>query len=241
MVVRKARLLILLCVFALPALASAEENIDPWESMNRKTYAFNNFLDHYLLKPVAKGYRYVTPDFLEAGFGNFFDNVTEVLTVVNDLAQGKFAQGGQDTLRFVVNSTVGIGGFIDIGSRIGLEKHDEDFGQTLAYWGVPDGPFLMLPFLGPKLMRDTFTILPDSELSVLNVIEHNPTRFGLTAFGLVELRASLLDVEKLSVGDKYTFTRDAYVQRRQFLIRDGRQTDEELFDDFDDDFDEDGF
>jgi len=244
MVVQKVRLLFFLCLLFVPVLAQAEDdNVDPWESLNRKTFAFNEFFDRYLMKPIAEGYRSITPDIVEEGVSNFFANANEVLTVVNDVAQGKFKQGGQDTLRFIVNSTVGIAGFIDVGSRIGLEKHDEDFGQTLAYWGVPDGPFLMLPFLGPKLMRDTFTILPDNELSVLNTIDDSTTRLGLTAFGFVELRARLLDVEKLSVGDKYTFMRDAYVQRRQFLIRDGALTDEELFDDFDDfdDEDEDGF
>lgn len=232
----------MLCLFALifsiEGIAE-EENVDPWESFNRKTYVFNAYLDSWILKPVAKGYRAVTPDILEEGFGNFFDNATEILTIVNDLAQGKFAQGGQDTLRFIVNSTVGIAGFIDIGSRIGLEKHEEDFGQTLAVWGVSDGPFVVLPFLGPKTLRSAVTFAPDSTLSILNTISDEPTRLGLTGFGFIELRASLLDVEELVVGDKYTFTRDAYLQRRAFLISDGELSDEELFDD--DDFDDEDF
>lgn len=230
-----------LCLLCFTQVSLAEETEkDPWESFNRSIYTFNSVLDGYILKPVAKGYRAVTPDFLEDGIENFFSNASEILTILNDLLQGKFAQGGQDTLRFIVNSTVGIGGFIDIGSRIGLDKHKEDFGQTLAVWGVSDGPFVVLPFLGPRTLRDSFTYIPDSAMSLINTVEDEPTRLGLTAASFISLRASLLDAETLAAGDKYTFIRDAYLQNRTFMINDGEVSEEELFDDGfeDDDFDE---
>ncbi len=233
------RVLSILALVMSSAGAFAKEDSDPWESMNRKTFAFNEFIDSCCLKPVAKGYRAITPDFLEDGFSNFFGNATEVLTIVNDLAQGKFAQGGKDTLRFVVNSTVGIAGFIDIGSRIGLEEHDEDFGQTLAVWGVGEGPFVMLPFFGPKTLLSSATLYPDSALTMINTIDNEPTKYGLSGLGVVELRAGLLDLEKLAAGDRYTFIRDAYLQRRTFLISDGQLSDEELFGD--DEFDDEDF
>lgn len=233
------RVLSILALIMMSAGLSAKEGADPWETMNRKTFAFNEFIDSCCLKPVAKGYRAVTPDFLEDGFSNFFGNATEVLTIVNDLAQGKFAQGGQDTLRFIVNSTVGIAGFIDIGSRIGLEEHDEDFGQTLAVWGVGEGPFVMLPFFGPKTLLGSATLYPDSAMTMLNTIDKESTKYGLSGLSVVVLRADLLDLEKLAAGDRYAFIRDAYLQRRAFLVSDGQLSDEELFGD--DEFDDDDF
>ena len=233
------RVLSILALIMVSAGLSAKEDADPWESMNRKTFAFNEFIDSCCLKPVAKGYRAVTPDFLEDGFSNFFGNATEVLTIVNDLAQGKFAQGGQDTLRFIVNSTVGIAGFIDIGSRIGLEEHDEDFGQTLAVWGVGEGPFVMLPFFGPKTLLGSATLYPDSAMTMLSTIDKESTKYGLGGLSVVVLRAGLLDLEKLAAGDRYTFIRDAYLQRRAFLVSDGQLSDEELFGD--DEFDDEDF
>ncbi|OUS23838.1 hypothetical protein A9Q99_26950 [Gammaproteobacteria bacterium 45_16_T64] len=228
----------LLCV--APAAFADEENSDPWESFNRSIYSFNSVLDGYVLRPVAVGYRAITPDFLEDGIANFFSNAAEILTILNDILQGKFAQSGEDSLRFIVNSTVGIGGFIDIGSRIGLEKHKEDFGQTLAVWGVSDGPFVVLPFLGPRTLRDAFTYIPDSTLTLVNTVSDEPTQLGLTAMSFISLRAGLLDVESLAAGDKYSFVRDAYLQNRAFLVSDGQLSDEDLFDDGfeDDDFDE---
>ena len=233
------RVLSILALIMVSAGLSAKEDADPWESMNRKTFAFNEFIDSCCLKPIAKGYRAVTPDFLEDGFSNFFGNATEVLTIVNDLAQGKFAQGGQDTLRFIVNSTVGIAGFIDIGSRIGLEEHDEDFGQTLAVWGVGEGPFVMLPFFGPKTLLGSATLYPDSAMTMLSTIDKESTKYGLGGLSVVVLRAGLLDLEKLAAGDRYTFIRDAYLQRRAFLVSDGQLSDEELFGD--DEFDDEDF
>ena len=220
-------------------LAHAED--DPLEPVNRVTYAFNDFLDRYLVKPVAKTYEKVLPDYVEDGVSNFFDNLGEPLNIVNALLQGKVGDAGSDSLRLLVNSTVGILGLIDIGSRIGLEKHDEDFGQTLGKWGVGSGPYLVLPFLGPSTVRDTFARLPDSYLSYTREIDHDRTMLETFALEVVNVRAGLFEREKLLAGDRYTFIRDAYLQNREFKVTDGNSDDEFLEDDNEDDllFDED--
>ncbi len=216
----------------------AEEafNADPWEGFNRGVFSFNETLDKYLLKPVAQGYDYVTPPLIRTGIGNFFNNIGEISTVANDLLQGKFKQAGLDSTRFLVNSTVGFLGLMDIGSRIGFERHDEDFGQTLGYWGMGSGPYLMLPFLGPSTIRDTAGLVPDYFLSPYRQIEEDSVKYGLEALHIVDLRANLLEVEKLVAGDRYSFFREAYLQRREFLVRDGAmqddfESDDSLFED----------
>ena len=143
-----------------------------------------------------------------------------------------------------MNTTVGVFGFIDIGSRIGLDRHDEDFGQTLGYWGVGSGPYLVLPLLGPNTLRDSAGLVPDYYISPYNTVDHDLTRYSIRAVDIVDLRAGLLDAEKLIAGDRYTFFRDAYLQRRDFLVSDGQMNhdfleDDELFDDFDDEYPED--
>jgi len=243
-VVRRVALMGVL-FFAVAAQAEMREdahNPDPWEGFNRKVFAFNEFLDRYLVKPVAKTYRYVTPSRLEDGVDNFFYNAVEIRTILNDLAQLKIKQAGQDTLRFVVNSTVGVVGFIDVGSRIGLDRHDEDFGQTLGYWGVGSGPYLMLPFLGPKTLRGSIGIYPDSQLTALRAIDHNRTQLEVTVLGGVAKRAELMQQEAHIIGDRYTFIREAYLQRRAYLVNDGLVGD--VFgdeDEFDEDFDNESF
>lgn len=223
-------------VVSTPVLAQSEA--DPWEGFNRVMFSFNEILDKYLLKPVAEGYVYVTPSPVRTGIGNFFNNIGEITTVANDLLQGKFRQAGLDSTRFLVNTTVGMVGLVDVGSRIGLSRNDEDFGQTLGYWGLGSGPYLMLPFLGPSTVRDAAGMVPDYFLSPYDQIEDDGTRYGVRGLQVVDLRASLLEVEKLVAGDRYTFFREAYLQRRAFLVRDGVMDetfpdDDELFDDDD--------
>jgi len=240
-VVRQVALMCLL-FFAVTVQAENLEqahNSDPWEGFNRKIFAFNEFIDRYFLKPVAKTYRFVTPDRLEGGVDNFFYNAVEIRTILNDLAQLKVKQAGQDTLRFVVNTTIGVGGFIDVGTRIGLDRHDEDFGQTLGYWGVSSGPFLMLPFLGPKTLRGSVGIYPDSQLTALRLIDHDRTKLEVTVLGAVAKRAELMKQEKHIIGDRYTFIREAYLQRRAYLVNDGFTDDVFGDDDFDEELDED--
>lgn len=227
-------LLALLMNLGAGSLAYAED--DPLESVNRVTFKFNDYLDRYFMKPVAKGYRKVTPDFMEEGISNFFDNLGEPFNILHSLLQGKPKDAGSDTLRLLVNSTVGLFGFIDIGSRIGLEKHDEDLGQTLGVWGVDSGPYLVLPFFGPSTIRDAFGRVPDSYMSPKQYIEPDIRRNQAYVLDAVSVRANLLDKEKLVAGDRYTFIRDAYLQNRKFKVTDGETSDEFLEDDFEDDF-----
>lgn len=212
---------------------------DPWEGFNRTMFTFNDTLDFYVLKPVATGYDKAMPDPLQDGVTNFFNNVGEIKTIFNDLLQFKFKQAGLDSTRFLVNTTVGVFGFIDIGSRIGLDRHDEDFGQTLGYWGVESGPYIVLPLLGPNTLRDSAGMVPDYYISPYNAVDHDLTRYSIRAMDIVDLRAGLLEAEKLIAGDRYTFFRDAYLQRRDFLVSDGQMDDDfleddDLFDDFED-------
>jgi phospholipid-binding lipoprotein MlaA len=189
---------------------------------------------------VAKGYRWVTPDFAEDGVSNFFDNLGEPWNIVNNLLQGKPGDAGSDSLRLLVNSTVGLFGFIDIGSRIGLDKHDEDFGQTLGSWGVDSGPYLVLPLMGPSTVRDGIAKIPESYWSADREIDHERTRYSVYALKIVSLRADLLDKEKIIAGDRYTFIRDAFLQNRKFKVNDGETEDPFANDGFEDDllFDE---
>lgn len=237
---RKLKLLLPLLLGALIYTeAHAEDeakNNDPLEGLNRKIFAFNEILDDYFLKPIAKGYRFVAPDILEEGISNFYSNLTEVSNVTNNLLQAKFLDAGSDTLRFLVNTTVGLVGFIDVGSRIGLDKHDEDFGQTLGVWGVSSGPYLMVPFLGPKTLRSATGTFVDTYASAYQVIEHERTRHEIYTGSIVDTRARLLDAEKLIMGDKYVFIREAYLQREAYLTLDGVTPDGDLDSDISDDF-----
>ncbi len=195
--------------------------VDPWEPMNRKFYAFNDGADRYVLLPVAKGYRWVTPDPVETGIGNMFANLSEITTVANDILQFKLLQACSDTGRFLVNTTVGLFGFFDVASHIGLEKHNEDFGQTLGYWGTPSGPYIVVPLFGSRTIRSGAGGLVDTYTDPLWQLQDNETRWGLVGLRYVSDRASLIQAEELISGDRYTFIRDAYIQRREFLVNDG--------------------
>ena len=217
---------------------------DPWEGMNRKVFAFNDFADRYALTPVAKGYQWVTPDPVERGVSNVFANLLEITTVVNDLLQFKFAQAASDTGRFVINSTVGLAGIFDVATPIGLEKNNEDFGQTLGYWGVGPGPYIVVPFFGSYTVRDGFGAIVDTTSDYVTSLDHVPTRNVLWMSRNIDDRASLFAAEQLITGDRYAFIRDAYLQRRQFLVSDGLLEDSfgdesyEDEDDWGDDWDE---
>lgn len=199
-------------------------NPDPWEGFNRKVFIFNETFDRYLLKPLAQGYQAVAPEWVDRGIYNFFGNLSEPKAIVNGLLQGKFQQSVNDGLRFLVNSTVGILGFIDVASRFDLHKHDEDFGQSLGVWGVPNGPYLMLPLLGPSTVRDGIGLVPDRVLDPIAQIEDDGARYGVAGFKGVVKRAHLLSAEKLISGDRYLFIRDAYLQSREYQVK-GRMTD----------------
>ncbi|MBI5890732.1 MAG: VacJ family lipoprotein [Nitrosomonadales bacterium] len=213
-------------------LSTYTQQKDPFESLNRGVYTFNDTLDRAVLKPVAQGYTAVTPDRVKTMIGNFFSNLDDVVVTVNDLLQFKFNQAANDGARVVFNSTFGIFGLFNITDR--LEKHNEDFGQTLGYWGMPSGPYLMLPFLGPSSFRDGTGLYADSFTSVISNTRHVPTRNTAWAVKGVNTRAGLLDQEKVlddAVIDRYSFIRDAYLMRRQSLVYDGNPPRQKFDDD----------
>jgi phospholipid-binding lipoprotein MlaA len=195
---------------------------DPWEGMNRKIHNFNEVMDRYLLKPAASGYEKVLPDRVEDRISNVFDNLFEVRNIVNDLLQGKFKLAANDTGRFLINSTVGIVGLFDVAQKVGLPKSEgEDFGQTLNAWGVAEGPYVVLPFFGPKTLTSAVGTPVDGVLNPVRYIDHVPTRNTTYGVDILDSRAGLLETEKLISGDKYAFIRAAYLQRREYLIQDG--------------------
>lgn len=219
------RILACASVLVVPLAAQAAEE-DPWESFNRPIFRFNDTVDTYALRPLAQGYRAVTPQFLEQGVHNVFRNIGDVGNLANNLLQGKVHDAGVDTSRFLLNTTVGVLGFFDVGSRMGLQRSDEDFGQTLGVWGVGSGPYLVLPLLGPSSLRDAPSKIPDSYLTLYPYMDHVPSRNVTRGINVVDTRASLLDAERMISGDKYIFIRNAYLQNREFRVRDGEVEDD---------------
>lgn len=213
---------------------------DPWEGFNRRVFAFNDALDRAVLKPLAQGYDAITPQPVQTGVGNFFSNLGEIRTMLNSLLQGKPGNAGIAGGRFLLNSTVGIGGLWDVATGIELTGREEDFGQTLAVWGAGEGPYLVLPFFGPSTVRDTAGMPVDMYTYPLTYVEDDEVRYGLTALRVIDTRASFLEEEELIRGDRYSFIRDAYLQRRRFEVNDGEQGEDPFAtDDFD--FDDDAF
>jgi phospholipid-binding lipoprotein MlaA len=212
---------------------------DPWERFNRASFTFNDSLDRAILRPVTKGYVKVTPRFLRTGISNVLSNLDTVTTIVNGALQGKMKQAGLDSARLILNSTLGLGGLLDPASDAGLEKNDEDFGQTLGKWGVKSGPYLMLPVLGPSTLRDAFARIPDQFTHPVNYLEDDSTRYLIRAVDILDLRADLLSLdEQLARSyDRYAFVRNAYLQRREFKVMDGDVADQslELEEEFQDD------
>ena len=183
-----------------------------------------------ILRPVAEIYRDVTPRFIKNSVTNFFYNLSEVDTIVNQLLQGKIVIAGQDSLRFLINSTIGIVGFVDVATRVGFERHDEDFGQTLGYWGVPAGPYVFLPLIGPSTIRDSFSKPTSWFLSGNFSVSDEEAKIFINLLDAVETRERLLVAEKLIVGDKYEFVKSVYLQTRNDLVFDGEVEDEFLTD-----------
>lgn len=218
--------ILLLAGFSIRSYAGDE--VDPWNKYNRAMFAFNDVTDRFLLKPLAKGYVFITPKFVQKGVDNAMGNVMEVPTVLNDLLQGKGKQAANDTGRFIINSTIGLAGFFDVAQHMGLKPSGgEDFGQTLAVWGVKQGPYVVLPFIGPSTLRDGLAMPVDWYSDPRSYIDHIPTANTIRAVSLLNARAGFLELEKHITGDRYTFIRDAYLQRRDFLVNDG-----EIEDDF---------
>ena len=225
-------LLILLLSFPI----FGEEINDPFEDLNRDIFIFNEKLDEKLLKPAAITYRKVTPQFARTGVTNFFNNLEEIDTTINQLLQGEIKYAFNDAGRFVINSTIGLFGLIDVASKMGLERHEEDFGQTLGVWGFDSGPYIMIPFLGPSNPRDLLSRPISSFLSGTFAMEDNDVKITLVGIDALETRERLLDAETLIIGDKYIFVKDAYVQSREYEINNGSTEDDEFLDDMDDIF-----
>ncbi len=203
------------------AYAESAENRDPLEGFNRAMFGLNEGIDKYALKPLAQGYRFIMPDIAETGVNNFFSNLSDVRSAANNLLQGKFERSLSDVSRVVLNSTFGLIGFLDLATPLGLEKHDEDFGQTLGYWGISSGPYIVLPLLGPTTLRDGLGRIPDMALDPLEQVDDIPTRNSLYALKMIDARVQLMRAEQIISGDKYLFVRDAYLQRREYLVNDG--------------------
>mgnify|MGYP006295617931 FL=1 len=200
--------------------------IDPFESMNRAVFTFNENADEYVIKPVAEAYQFVLPDFVRTGVTNFFSNIGDVFVAVNNLLQGKPGNAANDIGRFLVNSTIGILGLFDVATEAGLEKNKEDFGQTLGVWGVPSGPYVVLPLFGPSSVRDTAGLALDIKTDFIlnsNQLNHDQ-KVGSTVLRVVNQRANLLEASQLledAAFDKYSFLRDSYLQRRRNQVYDG--------------------
>jgi phospholipid-binding lipoprotein MlaA len=233
---RKIRQFTLLCIAvtlvgcaSIPAGIERSSN-DPWEPFNRSVFEFNEGLDAYLLKPVVAGYRFVLPEFVRDGIYNFFSNYSDIYTALQNLLQGKPSYAFNDFMRVVVNTTMGLGGFLDLATPGGLEKHKEDWGQTFGVWGLPSGPYVVLPFFGPSSVRDTFGTVADLESDYLfKYVKDVGLRNSITGLRVVNARNTYYEAGDLLDGaaiDKYSFVRDAYIQRRAYQINEGRDDEE---------------
>ncbi len=221
----RASILLLLAVF-LSGCATPTTQIDPYESMNRSIFSFNESVDKNVMKPLAEGYKFVTPGPVYIMISNFYSNLDDVAVIFNDILQLKFRNAGADSARFLINTILGMGGLVDFGTDYGFPKRHEDFGQTLGHWGVSTGPYIVLPFIGGSNMRDAPAMLVD--------VASNPATYmgfvtigiapAMGAVGAIDTRAGLLDTEEIvdeAALDKYEFIRDAYLQRRRSLVHDG--------------------
>jgi phospholipid-binding lipoprotein MlaA len=216
--------LTLAIVGQLGGCATAGGNKDPAEGVNRAVFALNEGLDALVIRPVAKAYDTVVPPPARTGVANFFGNIGDVFIAVNNLLQGKPGDAVSDAGRVLVNSTIGILGLFDVATDLGLEKHEEDFGQTFGRWGAEPGAYLVLPFFGPRTVRDTAGLVLDVAADPVGNVDYVPTRNTLTALRITSDRAALLPADKVieeAALDKYAYLRDAYLQRRRNLVHDG--------------------
>jgi phospholipid-binding lipoprotein MlaA len=197
---------------------------DPFESVNRVTAVFNGSLDAFLIKPLAKAYKFATPPPLQMMVGSFFGNLSDVWTGTNNLLQGKPKAAVSDFTRFTLNTVWGLLGLVDVATDLGLEKHNEDFGQTLGVWGLSPGPYVVLPVLGPSSLRDSLGLIPDSFGSPIRKVTHSSVRFGLYGLRAIEVRAGFLSAERFMDSasvDDYAFFRNGFFQRRYSQVYDG--------------------
>lgn len=197
---------------------------DPWEDMNRSVQSFNDDMDDYVMKPVAEGYHWVMPTVADTGVTNFFSNVDDIGVFINDFLQFKWQQGGMDFGRFMVNTVAGVGGFVDVASELDMPKHKEDFDQTLAVWGVPQGPYLVLPIFGPGSPRSVMGMVGDSATNPINFVAPGAASILSGALNAADRRADMLGLGKIAdqaATDRYEFIRNAYMQERNYQVHDG--------------------
>jgi len=227
------KLILIFSITLLSACASVPggpSEGDPFESYNRAMFSFNDTLDEYILKPVAEGYDAILPRPAKTGVSNFFNNIGDIFVVLNDILQFKFQQAIEDASRLVFNSTIGLYGLIDVATPMGLPKHNEDLGQTLATWGVADGPYIVLPFFGSRTLRDTSDVIFLATYDPIYDIENKEALYGTIFLKTIDTRYKLLKVSRIveqAALDKYSFIRDAYLQNRKNLIYDGNPPEEE--------------
>ncbi len=219
---RRVALVLLLGLQALllgcATVGAGGDSRDPWEGYNRKVWRFNEAVDQAVLQPVARGYQAAVPGLVRVGVGNFFGNISDVWSFVNNALQLKPRESIHSLARVGINTTVGLLGLIDVASNVDLPRHRQDFGQTLGVWGLPSGPYLVLPLLGPSTVRDTVALPVDRQGDLVSRVQDSPARLGLTGLRVVNLRADVLQAGQVLEGaalDKYTFVRDAYMQRRR--------------------------
>ena len=217
----RAMIALAMCV----AVNAGAQVYDPIEPVNRVIFSFNDKLDQYVLRPVAQGYVNVVPRLVRTGVSNVFGNISDMFSALNNALQGKPEPLGNDLGRVLVNTTFGLGGIFDIAGEGGIEKSGEDFGQTLGYWGLGPGPYLVLPILGPSSVRDTAGLIVQGYLDPVNQVTPDPNKYELIGTRAIDARAGLLGTEDLVAGaalDRYTFIRSAYTQRRRSLVYDGK-------------------
>ena len=234
---------ILLILFLLITGCATTNNLsddfnpdDPYENSNRKIFEFNNKIDKLFLRPVTDFYDRATPEFAQTSITNFFANLDDIRISINNLLQGNVVESMSDITRFFINSIFGLGGFFDVATEIGLEKHSEDFGQTLGKWGAKPGPYLMLPFLGPSTTRDAFTFVGDTALAPTLSLDENAARVGLISLDLINTYSAFTGIADIESKDQYAFLRDAYLERRKYEVNDGllieELSEDEDFEDF---------
>jgi phospholipid-binding lipoprotein MlaA len=240
--------LLVLTVVLNGCATTAVDPADPWEEWNRDVFSFNDDFDETTMKPMAEGYIWAIPDVVSGGVSNVFSNIQDIGVTINDLLQFKLGQAAEDGSRLVINSTVGIAGVIDVATMVGLEKHKEDFGQTLGVWGVPSGPYMVLPFWGATSPRDFAGLVGDILLDPISYtvfLSGGIASVATTAAGILDVtdwRAGLLVTEKIvdeTALDQYEFLKAAYMQRREYLILDGNVPDPDVGLELDEDFDAD--
>ena len=221
----RIQLLLIVSLLVLSFSAKSQE-YDPWMRLNKHFFSVNDYFDQLLVRPIALTYTNVTPRFFQVGVGNVFDNLQDVNVAINDFLQFKIEDGLSDSGRIIVNSTIGIGGILDVATSMGLYRNEEDFGQTLGVWGFDAGPYVFLPVFGASNLRDSVGMIVDALFNPIRYIENIESRYTLYLADELDFRSSLLAYDELIIGDRYLFVREAYIQNREYVVNDGEVTNE---------------